>query len=274
MLRLPAVAGRFYPSDPAELTALVRKYSGAEPGRPAIPVRACLVPHAGYVYSGHVAGTVLARITLPRKIIILGVRHYPRGEPVAILSSGAWRTPLGDARIDEKLAEALKKACPLLREDSVAHSAEHSLEVQLPFLQALVPDFSFVPVALGTVQFESLVSVGEAIARVLAAAQENVLLLTTSDLNHYQDDATTRIKDRKAIEQLLALEARGLYDTCRNEEISMCGLGPAVAMITALNALGVKKPELVKYATSADVSGDRDAVVGYAGMIFPLKPRD
>jgi AmmeMemoRadiSam system protein B len=268
MLRLPAVAGRFYPSNPAELTALIHKYRSSDPGQPPIPVRACLLPHAGYVYSGHVAGAVLSRIALPKKFIILGVRHYPRGEPAAILSSGAWRTPLGDARIDEELAEALKKACTLLREDSLAHSGEHSLEVQLPFLQALAPDFTFVPVALGTVQFESLVQVGEAIARVLAASQENVLLLTTSDLNHYQDDATTRVKDRKAIEQLLALEARGLYDTCRREEISMCGLGPAVAMITALRALGVKKPELVKYATSADVSGDRDAVVGYAGMVF------
>jgi len=215
-----------------------------------------------------VAGVVLGRIALPRKIIILGVRHYPRGEPAAILSSGAWRTPLGDARIDEALAEELKKACPLLREDSAAHSVEHSLEVQLPFLQALAPDFTFVPVALGTVRFESLVSVGETIGRVLESAKENVLLLTTSDLNHYEDDATTRIKDRKAIEQLLALDPRGLYDACRNEEISMCGLGPAVAMLTALNALSVKKSELVKYATSADVSGDRKAVVGYAGMIF------
>jgi len=149
--------------------------------------------------------------------------------------------PLGDARIDEALAEALKKACPLLCEDSVAHSAEHSLEVQVPFLQALAPDFTFVPVALGTVRFESLVSVGEAIGRVLESAKENALLLTTSDLNHYEDDATTRIKDHKAIERLLALDPRGLYDTCRDEEISMCGLGPAVAMLTALNALGVKK---------------------------------
>ena len=268
MLRLPAVAGRFYPSNPEELTALIRKYTVADPGHSPIPLRACLVPHAGYVYSGQVAGAVLARIALPRKIIILGVRHYPRGEPAAILSGGAWRTPLGDARIDEELAEALKKASLLLREDSVAHSAEHSLEVQLPFLQVLAPDFAFVPVALGTVQFESLVSVGEAIGRVLEASKENVLLLTTSDLNHYEDDATTRVKDRKAIDQLLALNPRGLYDTCRDEEISMCGLGPAVAMITALNALGVKKPELVKYATSADVSGDRSAVVGYAGIIF------
>jgi AmmeMemoRadiSam system protein B len=268
MLRLPAVAGRFYPSDPAELTALIRKYTISDPGQPPIRVKACLVPHAGYVYSGHVAGAVFARIALPKKIIVLGVRHYPRGEPAAILSSGAWRTPLGDARIDETLAEGLKKACPLLREDSVAHSAEHSLEVQLPFLQALAPDFTFVPVALGTVRYEHLVEAGEGIARVLEASRENVLLLTTSDLNHYEDDATTRIKDRKAIDQLLALNSRGLYDTCRNEEISMCGLGPATAMLTALTELGAKKAELVKYATSADVSGDRSAVVGYAGMVF------
>src|SRR5258707_11737268 len=262
MLRLPAVAGRFYPSDPAELTALIRKYSSTDPGQPRIPARACLVPHAGYFYSGHVGGAVLARTALPRKIIILGVRHYPRGEPAAILSSGAWRTPLGDAQIDEEMAEALKKACPLLHEDSVAHSTEHSLEVQVPFLQVLAPDFTFFPVALGTVQFESLVSVGEAIGRALEASKENVLLLTTSDLNHYEDDATTRAKDRKAIDQLLALNSRGLYDTCRNEEISMCGLGPAGAMITALKALGVKKPEMVKYAASADVSGGRTAEVG------------
>jgi AmmeMemoRadiSam system protein B len=211
---------------------------------------------------------VLARVELPQKLIILGVRHYPRGEEAAILSSGAWRTPLGDAPIDEALAEALRQACPLLHEDSVAHNGEHSLEVQVPFLQVLAPGFTFVPIALGTVRFESLVSVGEAIGRVLANSKQNVVLLTTSDLNHYEDDATTRIKDQKAIDKLLALNPRGLYDTCRNEEISMCGLGPAVAMLTALNALGVKKAELVKYATSADVSGDRDQVVGYAGMIF------
>jgi AmmeMemoRadiSam system protein B len=268
MLRLPAVAGRFYPSNPAELSSLVRKYSGSDARPPLISVRACLVPHAGYVYSGHVAGAVLGRIVLPKKILILGVRHSPRGEQMAILSIGAWRTPLGDAPIDEPLAQALTKSCPLLREDSVAHSAEHSLEVQIPFLQVLAPGFAFVPVALGTIRFESLVSVGEALARVLADSKQDVLLLTTSDLNHYEDDATTRVKDHKAIEKLLALDPRGLYDTCRNEEISMCGLGPAVAMLTALNALEVKKSELVKYATSGDASGDRNAVVGYAGMIF------
>jgi len=268
MLRLPAVAGRFYPSDPKELTTSIREYSRPDAKHESVSVKACLVPHAGYVYSGHVAGAVFAQVALPRKIIVLGVRHYPRGEPLAILSSGAWRTPLGDTPIEEGLAAELRRECPLLREDSVAHSTEHSLEVQVPFLQVLAPGFSFVPLALGTVQFESLVSVGEALARVLANAKQRVLLLTTSDLNHYEDDATTRIKDRKAIERLLALDARGLYDTCRNEEISMCGLGPAVAMLTALNALGAKTAELVRYATSADVSGVRSQVVGYAGMVF------
>jgi len=268
MLRLPAVAGRFYPSDPAELAALVQECAKADSQTTPVRVSACLVPHAGYVYSGHVAGAVYARIALPKRFLILGVRHYPRGEPAAILSSGVWRTPLGDAPIDEALAAALLKACPLLREDGVAHGAEHSLEVQVPFLQVLAPDFSFVPVALGTVRFEELVTIGEALARILETTKEDVLLLTTSDLNHYEDDATTRVKDHKAIDQLLARDARALYDACRNEDISMCGLGPAVAMLTALNALGAKNSELVKYATSADVSGDRDAVVGYAGMIF------
>lgn len=268
MLRLPAVAGRFYPSNPAELTALVHEFTKKVPGIAPARVKACLVPHAGYAYSGHVAGAVFARLALPKKFLILGVRHFPRGEPVAILSKGAWRTPLGDAEIDASLAEALRRACRLLREDSVAHSTEHSLEVQLPFLQVLAPGFSFVPVALGTLRFEDLVSVGEAVARVLAAQSDDVLLLTTSDLNHYEDDATTRKKDKKAIDQLLELNARGLYDTCRREEISMCGLGPAVAMLTALCAMGAKKTELVRYATSGDISGDRDAVVGYAGMTF------
>jgi AmmeMemoRadiSam system protein B len=268
MLRLPAVSGRFYPSDPTELTALILEYTTPDKTVRPVRVKACLVPHAGYVYSGPVAGAVYARIAIPKKILILGVRHYPRGENAAILSTGAWRTPLGDAVIDEALAEALRDACPLLREDSVAHSSEHSLEVQIPFLQVLQPEFTFVPVALGTVRFEDLVAIGEAIGRVLAGSSEQILLVTTSDLNHYENDATTRVKDRKAIDQILAMDARGLYDTCRNEAISMCGLGPAVAMLTALQGMGCTQPELVRYATSGDVSGDFGGVVGYAGMIF------
>ena len=268
MLRLPAVAGQFYPGNSRELSALVEKYTKEENPQEKVKARACLVPHAGYVYSGCVAGAVFARILLPKKILLLGVRHYPRGEELAILSEGAWRTPLGDVPVETPLAARLRKECPALHEDSVAHSREHSLEVELPFLQVLDPGFSFVPIALGTLRFQDLADTGEGIARVLQEIPDEILIVTSSDMNHYEDDATTRRKDGKAIERMLELDARGLYDVCRDQEISMCGLGPAVTMLTAIKCLGAAKAELVRYATSGDVSGDFDAVVGYAGMIF------
>jgi AmmeMemoRadiSam system protein B len=268
MVRLPSVAGRFYPSDAAALSAQIREYVSPENKLTSRNVKACLVPHAGLMFSGHVAGAVFSSIRIPKKVVILGVRHRPPGSPAAIVSDGVWRTPLGDAEIDHLLAEKFAAACPLLTEDAAAHSKEHSLEMQIPFLQVLAPDFSFVPIALGTAHFETLVSVGEAIGAVLAAEKNEVLLVTSSDLNHYEDDVTTRAKDGKAIEQLLSMDARGLYDVCRKEEISMCGLGPAVAMLTALHIFKASKAELIRYATSADRSGDPSAVVGYAGMVF------
>jgi len=268
MVRLPAVAGRFYPSNAGELSAQISEYLTPENGLTVRNVKACLVPHAGLMYSGHVAGAVFSSIQVPKKVLILGVRHRPPGSPAAIVSEGAWRTPLGDAEIDHELAEKLRVACPLLTEDPVAHSKEHSLEVEIPFLQVLNPDFRFAPIALGTVHFDSLVSVGEKIGAVLAAEKQEILLVTSSDLNHYEDDATTRVKDGKAVEQLLNRDARGLYDVCQKEEISMCGLGPAVAMLTALQILKASNAELIRYATSADRSGDPSAVVGYAGMVF------
>jgi AmmeMemoRadiSam system protein B len=268
MVRLPAVAGRFYPSDPAELSAQISEYLTPHNNSTPRSVKACLVPHAGLMFSGHVAGAVFSCIRIPKKVVILGVRHRPPGSPAAIVSDGVWRTPLGDAEIDHDLAEKLRAACPLLIEDPVAHSKEHSLEMEIPFLQILNPDFRFVPIALGTAHFETLLSVGEAIGSVLAAEKGEVLIVTSSDLNHYEDDATTRVKDGKAVEQLLRMNARGLYHVCRNEEISMCGLGPAVAMLTVLQALKASKTELIRYATSADRAGDPSAVVGYAGMVF------
>jgi AmmeMemoRadiSam system protein B len=268
MLRPPAVAGRFYPADPIALTRQIKEFVTAPALAEKKRAQACLVPHAGYTYSGAVAGRVFAAIEFPRRIIILGVRHFPRGQALAIVSEGAWQTPLGAARIDTALATQLRQACPLLREDTVAHSAEHSLEVQLPFLQVLAGEFHFVPVALGTARYDDLCAIGEAVAQVIAAQNEPVLILTSSDMNHYEDDATTRKKDHKAIDELLKLDPRGLYDVVRQEEISMCGLGPAVAMLTAVCRLGASRTELVKYATSGDVTGDRSEVVGYAGIVI------
>ena len=267
MVRLPAVAGRFYPADAGELTRQIQAFSSRATPAERVRARGCLVPHAGYMYSGHVAGAVYSKVELPRRYIILGPRHYPQGEELAILSEGVWQTPLGEARVDSALAAALKRACPLLREDSVAHRAEHSLEVQLPFLQMLVAEFRFVPIALGTVHFPSLDELGRAIAEVVAAQSEEVLVVASSDMNHYENDQVTRIKDHKAIDQILALNPRGLYDVVMKEEISMCGFGPTVAMLTAALSLGATKAELIKYATSGDVSGDRNMVVGYAGII-------
>lgn len=267
MLRFPAVAGKFYPDSPSELSALIRQYTRIESGQPRSVYRSCLVPHAGYLYSGHVAGSVFTRVALPNRIILLGVRHFPYGEEAAILSEGAWRTPLGDAPVDSGLAAAITSACPLLREDSLAHESEHSLEVQIPFLQVLVPDFTFVPIALGTLDDHVLASVGQALGEVLAA-HPDVFLLTTSDFNHYENDAITRQKDALAIERILHLDPRGLLEACRRHNISMCGLGPAVAMLTALRHLGCSQAELVQHATSADVSGDTRSVVGYAGFLF------
>jgi MEMO1 family protein len=268
MLRHPAVAGQFYPSNPQELAALIERFTNDKRTEDKRRIRACLVPHAGYTYSGAVAGAVFGGIQLTKKILLLGVRHFPRGEDLAILSDGAWRTPLGDAPIDSDFAAQVRKECPLLREDAVAHSKEHSLEVELPFLQCLDPGFSFVPVAVGTLRFEDLVATGAGIARVLRDSEEEIVLVTSSDLNHYEDDRTTRVKDEMAIERLLKLDATGLYEVCRAQKISMCGLGPAIMMITVMNALGVERAELVSHLTSGDVTGERDRVVGYAGMIF------
>lgn len=268
MLRLPAVAGHFYPAKPDALTSVVRECIKGEHPPAKLRARACLVPHAGLVYSGAVAGAVFAQLALPKTILLLGVRHYPHGADQAILSEGAFRTPLGDVPIDTRLALELRKECPGLDEDAVAHKQEHSLEVELPFLQLLDPGFHFVPIAIGTHDYSELAETGEGIARVLGEHSEEILIVTSSDLNHYEDDATTRAKDLQAIDQMLRLDAQGLLRACRDHRISMCGLGPAVIMLTALQKLGAKTAQLIRHATSGDINGDRSAVVGYAGLIF------
>jgi hypothetical protein len=172
------------------------------------------------------------------------------------------------APIDRLLAEKIVRAFPELREDAVAHSTEHSLEVQLPFLQQLVPSFAFVPIVIGPAQWNTLEKLGRALAMVLAAETEPVLLIASSDMNHYESDAVTRVKDRKAIEQILALEPRKLFDTVREEQISMCGYAAAVVVIVAAKELGATHAELIRYATSGEVNGDMQEVVGYAGMMI------
>ena len=183
------------------------------------------------------------------------------------MSHGAWQTPLGSIPIDSRLAETLKQRCPLLNEDAEAHRSEHAIEVVLPFLQQSRPQLTFVPIALGTGHLAALEQLGEAVAAVAQTEEEPVLIIASSDMNHYENDQITRIKDSKAIERILALDARGLYEVVLQEDISMCGFGPAVAMLTAAKRLGATSAKLIKYATSGDVFGEREMVVGYAGVV-------
>jgi len=283
VIRQPAVAGRFYPSDPVELARQIDGFvsAGGPPAAAKVRASACLVPHAGYTYSGRVAGAVYASMEIPSRCILLGPRHYPRGEPLAILTEGGFSTPFGDAPIDSELAHKLAHAFPRLRDDALAHETEHSLEVQLPFLQHSVKDFRFVPIVLSTDRYGALEELGQALAQVLAAEEERVLIAASSDMNHYESDGITRAKDERAVRQILALDPRGLYDTVRNEGISMCGYAATVAMLTAVRQLrkmapgtsgltgDATEPLLVSYATSGDVNGDRERVVGYAGIVIP-----
>lgn len=265
MLRSPAVAGRFYPASPTELSRELDQY--IEVVTPRQKALGCVVPHAGIMYSGHVAGAVYGRLEIPPSLIILCPNHTGFGRPLAVLSEGEWETPLGRVPVDTALAVALKKACGALEEDAEAHRFEHSLEVQLPFLQRLAQNFRFVPIAIGVGSYEPLEELGHALAAVAAAVVPRPLLVASSDLNHYESDRVNRAKDRKAIDCMLALDPRRLYETVRRENITMCGYGPAVAMLTAARELGARTAELVRYATSGDVTGDRSAVVGYAGIV-------
>ena len=268
-IRLPAVAGRFYPADPESLRREIETFTHAPIAstntETKIRALGCVVPHAGYVYSGGVAGAVYERLELPERFIILCPNHTGHGEPLAIMSDGTWRTPLGDVPIDEDLASTLKTQFPLLTEDDEAHRFEHALEVQLPFLQVLRPEFRFVPIVVGTSQFEVLRALGVTIASAIRQSGEKVLVIASSDMNHYENDSITRAKDRRAIEEILRLKPKELYDVVRKANISMCGYGPTVAMLTAALKLDASKAGLIRYATSGDVSGDRDMVVGYAG---------
>jgi MEMO1 family protein len=267
-LRAPAVAGRFYPADPEDLRAEAQIYlAQSSSEKPPLRAIGCIAPHAGYMYSGHVAGAVFAQIEVPRRCIVLCPNHTGVGHALAIMSNGAWKTPLGNVAIDADLAAALKHRLPALEEDASAHRAEHAAEVELPFLLLRQAALRFVPIALGTRRFEALEQLGEALADVIAAQPDPILIVASSDMNHYESDVVTRGKDHRAIEKILTLDPRGLYDVVTEQNISMCGLGPAVAMLTAARKVGATSAELVKYATSGDVSGDRQMVVGYAAVV-------
>jgi hypothetical protein len=266
MIRQPAVAGQFYQGSPSALRDQVERFLVPEAKK--VKALGIVSPHAGLVYSGSVAGAVYSRIELPGTFVLIGPNHTGLGAPVSLMAKGSWETPLGAVRINDDLAAAVLSKSRRIHDDTMAHLQEHSLEVQLPFIQCLKRNFTIVPIQMMDTRLETCIEVGNAIASAIAEFnKEGVLIVASSDMSHYVSAETAKRKDHAAIKRILDLDAQGLYNTVRDEGISMCGYGPVVTMIAACKSLGATKAELVKYTNSGDVSGDYDQVVGYAGIV-------
>jgi AmmeMemoRadiSam system protein B len=263
--RPPAVAGAFYPADPSALAREVREYMGG-PG-PHRSVFGAIVPHAGYVYSGAVAGAVYARMTPARTVILLGPNHTGRGAPAALDPHDAWRTPLGKVPIDGALAARLEALCPSLERDGAAHAREHSLEVQLPFLQAGNPSLSIVPICLGAPSLALCREIGEACAAVAGEAAAPIPIVASSDMNHYESREIGDAKNAFALAAIERIDPEALFGEVLARDISMCGFLPATALLFAARRGGIRRAEIVARADSGDRTGDVESVVGYAGIL-------
>ncbi len=265
MTRKPCVAGRFYPDEPALLQSAIDTFLVNSRKERAIAI---IAPHAGYVYSGAIAGKVYASVNIPDAVILIGPNHTGLGERAAIMPKGVWEMPLGRVKINEKLSGALLDSSGLFSADSAAHLMEHSLEVQLPFIFSLNKNASIVPLTVMHAREAECAEMGASIAKAVAAYGKDVLIVVSSDMNHYDTDALTREKDRLAIEEVLKLDPMGLLKVTARRDISMCGVIPAAIAITAAKRLGAKTAKLIKYSTSGEASGDFSKVVGYAGIII------
>jgi predicted class III extradiol MEMO1 family dioxygenase len=287
MLRSPAVAGHFYKSSPQALEKQIEEFviSGVIKRR-AIGV---VVPHAGLIYSGAVAGAVYSSIELPDTLVLIGPNHTGLGSSVSLMPEGSWETPLGAVEIDEALAASILSRSRRIHEDALAHLREHSLEVQLPFIQYFKKKFKIVPIQMLDTRLETCLEVGRAVAEAIKERKElggerkrknedasaisnqpgnqDVLIVASSDMSHYEPAARAKEKDSKAINSILNLDPEGLYHVVRDYEITMCGFGPTVAMLAAAKLLGANSAELIKYSNSGETSGDFDKVVGYAGIV-------
>ena len=266
MIRNAAVAGQFYPAWPEELREMVKFLTESDAKR--IDAIGAVCPHAGYVYSGAVAGAVLSRLVFKDTFVILGPNHRGMGKPFSIMVEGSWKTPLGEVQINTDLAAAILKASTYLEEDALAHRYEHSLEVQVPFLQYFKPDVRIVPIVLSHATLSCYREIGNAIARAIKGTDSEAIILASSDMTHYEPHESAVAKDKKAIEAILDLDAAELMRRLEQYDISMCGYAPVVCLITAARELGATRAELVKYQTSGDTSGDYSSVVGYAGIII------
>ena len=266
MIRQPAVANQFYDGDPQRLSMDIQRMTGGRKG--SEPCIAVVAPHAGYVYSGSVAGAAFARARIPETVIVMGPNHTGYGSPAAVMPDGTWRMPMGDVPVASDIASVLVNGSAYLEADYQAHMYEHSLEVQVPFLQYFQPSLEIVPICLGHMPYAACEEIAAAVANAIKGAERPVLMVASTDMTHYESQAQANAKDRLAIEQVLEMNPRGLYDTVQANGISMCGFIPTTVTLAASLLLGASRAELVQYATSGDVSGDYNRVVGYASFII------
>jgi AmmeMemoRadiSam system protein B len=264
--RKPVFAGRFYRENPSELNQEISKLIKPLPDKEKKRILGAIGPHAAYIYSGHIAGELYSRINIPKRIIILSPNHTGYGVKVSMFPDGYWETPLGRVKIDSELCSLIESKYKSVERDTEAHLFEHSLEVQLPFLQYLKDDFQIVPITLMHLTYRECKNLGRAISDSIKELGEEVLIIASSDLNHYEDQKTTEKKDMMAIEKVVSLDPKGLIDVTSKYNISMCGAVPTAAMLALCRELGARRAELLKHATSGDVSGDYERVVGYAAV--------
>jgi AmmeMemoRadiSam system protein B len=262
-MRAPAVSGQFYPRNKNDLDREISQcFDGVQAGQK--PVLGAVVPHAGYIYSGSTAAHVYSMLPEADTFVLLGPNHTGYGSPVSV-SSEIWSTPLGEVGSDIEFIKALPGR--IIDTDETAHKYEHSIEVQLPFLQHRFHGFKIVPICMGMQDEETALDVGVELAEAVRKVNKKVVIIASSDFSHYKPDKVAREDDAYFIQSILDLDIPGFYRKLYERNASVCGYGPIAAMLTASKALGAKKGTLVKYSTSGDITGDLAAVVGYAGII-------
>ncbi len=267
-IRNPFVAGQFYPGTSQALAKMIESMTDKTVKQE--DAIGALSPHAGYIYSGPVAGSVFASMKPRKNYVIIGPNHTGMGEAFGLSTSSSWKTPLGDVPVNKELADRIKENSKYIKSDDLSHEAEHSIEVQLPFLQSVAKNFSFVPISVSYAGLDAYESVGRDIAKAVKDLKmaKDVAVIASSDMTHYESQASAKKKDSVAIESILKLDESELFKNITKYDITMCGFAPAIIMIVAAKELGARSAKLVKYQTSGDVSGDFSSVVGYAGIII------
>lgn len=266
-MRLPAVADRFYPGSPKALSQTITELFPVTQTAEKTKALAIVSPHAGYVYSGALAAETIYAAEIPETVIILGPNHHGQGAPVS-LSIDTWDMPLGSVPVDTAIAEQLLKYSRHIKIDETAHKFEHSLEVQVPFLQMLQKNLRIVPLVLAHLSYALCEEVAEALAKAISGSDKDLLIVASSDMSHYEPRRITEKKDRSALQCIERMDPHGLYHTVLDNHISMCGFIPVTIALLAAKACGATQAKLIGYTDSGYVSGDTGQVVGYAGVLI------